>query len=319
MNTTSDLRQIEQEAARWVNRMNRPVQSQETATAFDQWIMQDPRHVESYARMQSLWQSDEFRRVLEKADIGGSLPEALNDNTPQARSWKVAGAIIAALSVILVLPVAAMLSIDEAHYAATPGQVRTWTLADGSKITLSGGTEMDVRFAPWSRSVALHRGEAFFDVAHERFRGFRVDAGDARIAVLGTAFDVDRVGRDDLRVHVFRGVVGVAAGSGRRVRVAAGQGVELSHGAIGRLPGPGGEHPGWVDGWYDAADVPLRELAARLGRMSDVPVSLADPALGELRVSGRFRISQPEQALDAVAAALDLRWRRQDGGYVISR
>ena len=70
------------------------------------------------------------------------------------------------------------------------GESRTVTLADGSQVNLSGGSAIGVDITSEERRVRLLSGEAFFDVAHDAARPFTVEAGEARIVVLGTAFDV---------------------------------------------------------------------------------------------------------------------------------
>ena len=50
----ADLRAIDEAAALWVQRMALSVQDSATAAAFDRWILDDPRHVDSYARMAQL-------------------------------------------------------------------------------------------------------------------------------------------------------------------------------------------------------------------------------------------------------------------------
>ncbi|MFT4054664.1 MAG: FecR domain-containing protein [Novosphingobium sp.] len=319
-----ELHSIDWQAAQWVDRMSRPVLDSDAAAAFDRWILKDPRHVESYARMAALWQSDGLDAALGNS---GTLPRASNDDGPthatsgaSRRGWArvlQAGGALCLLAVALIA--GPRLLVSEARFATGHGQMRTVSLDDGSTVHMDGETRIAVRITPWSRHVELQRGEAFFDVAHERLRGFTVDAGGASVSVLGTAFDIDRVDEDTRVIQVYRGLVSVDAGAGRQWRLPAGSGLELAGGRVRSLKGVDGARPGWSEGWLEANDTPVSQLVQKLNRASPHLVELADPALGELLVTGRFRMDDPKGVLDAVAAIHDLNWREAGNRYVLER
>ena len=64
-------------------------------------------------------------------------------------------------------------------------------LTDGTKVFLNAGSEIyyPVAFSGDQREVGL-KGEAYFEVAKDECRPFFVQAGDVRIRVLGTSFNV---------------------------------------------------------------------------------------------------------------------------------
>lgn len=85
---------------------------------------------------------------------------------------------------------------------------RVVALADGSRLAVGAGSNVDVRLGKDRREVVLDRGQAFFEVAHDPARPFYVIAGRAEIRVTGTRFDVRRVG-DNVQVSVLDGRVEV--------------------------------------------------------------------------------------------------------------
>lgn len=320
-----ELHSIDWQAAQWVERMSRPVLDSDAAADFDRWILKDPRHVESYARMSALWQSGELEAALD--DRSASLlpsndddVESVLDMRPQRLSWRRPVSAVAALCAVLSVGIAAPhLLVQKASYATGHGQTRTVALQDGSSIRMDAETQIAVRITPWSRDVALEKGEAFFDVAHERLRRFAVDAGGTRVSVLGTAFDVDRIDADTRVIQVYRGLVSVDAGLGRQWRLPAGSGLELSGEKVRSLTLGAAVRPDWMDGWLEANEMPVSQLVQKLNRVSERPIALADPALGELLVTGRFPIDDPEAVLDAIAAIHDLDWRSAGSHYVLDR
>ncbi len=309
---------IDWQAAQWMDRMSRPVLDSDTAAAFDRWILADPRHVDSYARLRAIWQSKGLEGALaETAHPAGASND--DDAAPSRSWWRLVRGGMAASLLVLACVGGAQLLVSDASYATARGVARTVALADGSTVRMNGDTRITVRIAPWSRHVTLERGEAFFDVAHEQLRGFSVDAGGASVSVLGTAFDVDRIDRDTRIIQVYRGLVSVDAGAGRQWQLPAGSGLELSGEHVRSLKGVEGSRPGWTDGWLEANDMPMLQLIERLNRIAAHPVRLADPALGDLLVTGRFQTNAPRNMLEAISAVHDLRWHDAGDHYVLER
>jgi transmembrane sensor len=65
------------------------------------------------------------------------------------------------------------------------------TLPDGSKITLNRNTELKYRtkFAKNKREVSF-TGEAFFEISPDATKPFIIDAGNAKVKVVGTSFNI---------------------------------------------------------------------------------------------------------------------------------
>jgi len=77
------------------------------------------------------------------------------------------------------------------------------TLPDGSNIFLNRNTRLSYHqnFGKHGRNVTL-TGEAFFEITHDENNPFVIDAGKARIKVLGTSFNVI-TSNSDSAVEVF--------------------------------------------------------------------------------------------------------------------
>ena len=72
-------------------------------------------------------------------------------------------------------------------------------LADGSKVAINAASvfEYPTEFSSEERRVKL-KGEAFFDIAKNREKPFIIEAGDLRIRVLGTSFNVRNYDQEGL-------------------------------------------------------------------------------------------------------------------------
>jgi transmembrane sensor len=200
-------------ATEWLLRLHDPLVTPEDILAWQAWMREHPSHTTAFRRMEELGglfralpnPPSASRRQMVTDTYDGSLPIRLwKRRAPQfARSWALAAcALIAALALGLIAAGSIArwnASRDTQVFATWIGENRLVRLADGSTVTLGGDSEVAVSFHPRERDIDLLRGEAFFTVARNHHRPFRVAAGRAVVVAVGTQFDVRR---DSSRVMV---------------------------------------------------------------------------------------------------------------------
>ncbi|HLO75123.1 MAG TPA: FecR domain-containing protein, partial [Magnetospirillum sp.] len=187
-----------------------------------------------------------------------------------------------------------------------PGMAETITLADGSTMILSGGGAAEIPFAPWARRVRLVRGEALFTVVHHDDIPFAVECGTAEVVDVGTRFVVhaDATGPS---VAVFEGVVHLNAGSSGSQFLKAGQAAAVLPSGIVPQPAENeADATAWRTGVVVFHNTPLSVAAHRLATAWGRPVTITQPALADLRVSGRFRLEDQAGLLRALSLALPI-------------
>ena len=215
-------------------------------------------------------------------------------------------ALVAGLSAVaLVRPYLA--AVETPIELTTPVGARAERqLSDKSVVTLAADTGVSVRYSHAARDIDLRKGDAVFNVTKDPKRPFRVQAGDTQVTAIGTTFEVERVS-DAVQVRVFEGVVRVNRDGAER-RVGKGEWLML---VADRAPVQGrldaDSYKAWRSDWLDADALPLKYVIARLNRYTPQSVALHDPALGELKVTGRFKLDKPAESLSMIAALLDMR------------
>src|SRR3546814_8657955 len=75
----------------------------------------------------------------------------------------------------------------------------------------------------------------------------------------------------------------------------------------------------WVDGAAEFDNVSLAYLLDRANQHAQKPITVADPSLAALRVSGRFKVGDPDRLADNLATLLDLRTDVQPNAIVLRR
>ncbi len=214
------------------------------------------------------------------------------------------------------------------------GQTRTFTLQDGTAISVGPDTTLTVTLRAHSRSIALRSGEAYFRVRKEPSRPFTVRAGHSTVTDLGTLFDVRHVDRG-IVVSVAEGMVRVTTSlpqphgapskpSGRAARVLAIRlrtGQRLALEPFDTVPRIATIDPKWVASWRQNRlhylDEPLGSVVADLDRYSRRRISVADPAIARLRVTAVVTVQGIDAWLASLAAAFPVRVVRQPGAVII--
>lgn len=98
-------------------------------------------------------------------------------------------------------------------YNPRGSQVLTMRLSDGSQVWLNAGSSVrfPVAFSGTERNVSI-TGEAYFEVAPDHSRPFKVSKGELSVEVLGTHFNVNAYDDEEaIRVTLLEGSVQVRA------------------------------------------------------------------------------------------------------------
>ena len=309
------LRVVREEAAVWFVRLQDADCPAEDWRAFQAWLEAHPAHADAYDEVEAAWVEIE---PIEAAPIAAPAVADLAE-ARQARArrrptmgWIWGGAIAASLAaaVLFAPELIAQLAPKPVAYATATGQTRAVTLADGSRLMLNSGTELAVTLTRQGRAVALTRGEASFDVAHDAKRPFTVDLGDRQVRVLGTEFDILRhQGR--LTVTVRRGLVAVdplGSGTGQAYRLAVGQQLTHAEGAPdSAVSNPDPDYAfAWKTGRLVYQDRPLGEVASDLGRYFSRPIHV-DAAVASMRFTGVLFLDDQEAVVRRLEQFLPIR------------
>lgn len=310
---------VEKEAAFWFARLRSDELGEEDRVRFSRWLAADTAHVSAYADYQGLW--SDLDEVAATGPILAMRREALKATRRPSRArprWVPMGAIAAGVAAVLVggwillqspalVPQAASSSAP-ATYRTEVGERSSITLADGSVVQLNTDSVLEVNYIGERRDLRLLRGQALFEVAHDRSRPFVVEAGGQTITALGTAFDV-RVGAGETRVTLVEGRIEVKRVNGTTLFPVAPEVRKLTAGeqlvAIEERPfvvrmADLEKAVSWREGRVVFSDEPLAEVIEEINRYSTRKVVLGDGDLGEMKVSGVFRPGSAERFVAAL-------------------
>jgi transmembrane sensor len=329
---------IDEAAAEWVVRLRSDQRTHADEQAFRAWLEQNPAHAQAYADCMALWDAvgdiattDEGHSTLKPL----RAPVRIRHRT--SRRLVIFGGLGLALAVTAAI-VGPLLLGDTQTFQTALGEQRRVQLADGSGVLLNTDTKLRVKLTAPQRLVFLDRGQAFFEVAKDKARPFRVFAGHNEVRAIGTAFEVRRVG-EGIQVTLEEGQVAIyrSAESPPQMLTASpgapASSEQVSAPAAVLSPGQQAilqpmepvtvnlvdleKSQAWRYGRMILDNALLGDVISDLNRYGGVQIVLADPKLADIRVSGVFHTGRPEDFVKSVTAAFPVRVAHQDAGTIL--
>lgn len=316
----ADYDAITDAAAHWCMRLHASDCTAQERQAFEQWLKADPLHAFEYEAMQEIWDvAEDLPRLDTVTPIGRGKP---------ATPWRTFG--IAAAVCALALPLAAYsgwnlgwLPNSYQHFEAG-NAIRQVTLSDGSQVELNLGTELTFSNYKDQRRVTFKKGEAFFKVSHDASHPFVVKAGDGRIRVTGTQFNVWMY-EDQVRVNLIEGSVLVSSNDdlpGDGLRLEPSMQARYKHGDF--TPQISQTYANdtsltWRHGKLVLDDLSLSEALPLINRYLTNPVMVADNSTGAIRLGGIYNIKELNNLVATLPRVLPVYLtRNKDGNPVLN-
>lgn len=300
MNKSGDLPNADgrclQEAAAWRLRLTEA--GQKTTPEFQAWL-REPANQDAWDLVSRSWNF--FDEIAQAPEMISAREAALNAATPVRASRPVQlRRLVGAVAAMLVIGIVAIgsywwMSRPE-DYRTAIGERRVVTLSDGSKLSLDANSEVTVRYGKHDRSLHLLKGQARFDVAHDKKRPFSVVAGNQKIIATGTAFNIDMAGPKVL-VTLIEGHVVVLKSDGtsstaewsRAVELRAGQQLTTAPAAPPEIaPANIQRVTAWTVGQLMFDDEPLSSVVERVNRYGGTQIVIAEARVGDMKISGVF-------------------------------
>jgi transmembrane sensor len=307
---------VRDEAARWFVRLQEPAVDVEAYRRFEAWLAEHPQHRDEFQLLQGLWTATDLLPAARLKALC-ETPPARSKRRPMVR-YAVAASVLAVALGLGLFSGLNHPSTYTAEYSTALGERRHVALPDGSMIDLNSRSRVQVRFEKNRRGIELTEGEAMFSVEHDTSRPFVVEAGNGKVTVTGTRFDVRRDSAQT-RVAVEQGTVKV-----QRLDAAAGDFVSLTAGLGSHIDAQGNvaaayavnpaELTAWRSGKLVFNNASLSEVAAEVSRYREKPLTVGNDKVGNLRLTSVFKSDNTDALLKALPSILPVAVRTLDDG-----
>jgi transmembrane sensor len=364
--TTAAQTNVFECASEWYYRLREPEVAPELIIEWQAWLSEDPAHFAAFSEVEELmhvtgkvdhidWPDD---AELLDDDYDGDMSiakwqaEKAQQTQPKHTFWWRNWLMVPSLKTLM--PAMAMscfllgiISLiwwqipehDQGNIAVSvhgtkAGQHNTINLDDGSKITLGAKSLLTVAYSDKQRKVVLEHGEAYFDVAKDRYRPFVVGSGNRTITAVGTEFNVIRQS-ERVVVTVTEGKVKVAkqppAGKvvARRVSrshpgysdeafLIAGQQISYSEQTASITETAStAVATAWRDGNLQYLTEKLQFVVEDINRYATNPIRLGDSQVGELAYSGTVFTDRIDNWLESLPMVFPVKVIHQSNGDTV--
>ncbi|MCX7084619.1 MAG: FecR domain-containing protein [Methylococcales bacterium] len=309
MKTTSDFTpQQFKRAVKWFVLLQSESCSQKDHENFALWLDKNASHRAAYVQAENFWANmDELKFV----------PIPSLDSARQARPQNLSLGYLTAWATIIFSVALGTVTWLEFNakttiYTTQIGEHKRIELADNSLLDLNTNSSVSVKMSLLQRHVELIRGEAQFNVIHNRLRPFEVQVGDLNIRDIGTVFNVFKFDKGasiavlegEVELNNERTIINepLSAGSQRQYSENKGLG-QIEQVQTQKLSG-------WLNGHLVFNHAPLAEVMAELERYHSIKFLFLDKKLANETLSGTFDSSDLNPFLHALERMLPVQTKR---------
>lgn len=314
--SAEEIQAIEAEAARLFLKARASDAAEDWNAAFE-WVALDPSHGFAFAKAEAGWELAERLNELpvgriEQPVIAAPVTEDVGDEEGK-RPLISRRALLAIAASTAFIGMAATISLQLIgtvdRYRTALGETRTIKLADGSIVHLNTNSSLEVALRDDLRSIKLLKGEARFDVAHDKRRPFIVDADGTQVRAVGTMFNV-RIRPDLTELTVIEGMVAVEDGGSPVRRIGSGKSAAVRSGSIAVTvldPAKIKQRVAWQNGMLEFDGDTLAQAVEEFNRYRATPLVIGDPDIASLRVGGAFHVNRSGDFVRALESSFGVR------------
>lgn len=195
----------------------------------------------------------------------------------------------------------------QADYHTDIGEIKNIPLEDGSKLTLASNSYVNIHFSHQTRTVELISGEIYIETAKDqKKRPFIVETQYGDMQALGTQFSVLHENHKT-KLNVYQHAVAIHAHHQPSTQV-----IQQGHRAvfddhfISKSIPLKNDQPYWTQHLLVAENWPLKKVLHELYRYQEGHYFI-DKTIQDIPVSGVFSLSDPQQSLETLASAHQLK------------
>ena len=342
-----DRETIEQEAREWLIRLDGDDEpSSAQITELRTWVARSPAHREELLRISEFWDD---ANILTELSIPLTTPQGehkprntFNSLWAPLFAFNRYSAIAASLMLAAALGLYTALGPQPSNatngiFVTAIGDIQQHKLVDGTMLKINTDSQVQIDYSDSTRKIRLLRGEAHFQVSHNANWPFEVYAGKRRVKAIGTAFSV-QLNSDSVKVLVSEGRVDIAASVEKQQRLEKigslgyAQKATFSNREISQLAAQEktavideistlakqelSRQLAWREGYLVFDGDPLSHVVAEINRYLPTTIEIADPAISQLRIGGRFKVGQLEAMFDVLESSFGIQVSRIDDQHI---
>lgn len=314
-----------QQDAEWFAKLQSDSLSPNDSAEFCEWLAEKPSHEQGLEECEAAW--DLLGSLKGEPDLDCLLAEYQSEDLPSANKispWHLNHFAQAASVAVIAIAIGLLFSgFSNKTYQTAVGEQRLITLEDGSTVFLNSHTLIEVNYSNRLRSIELERGEALFNVAHNKIRPFEVTTGNRLTRAVGTSFNI-AMRNQQTTVSVLEGVIEIEPTHERMTTTTLPQlvkGDEISYWANGANTDIHAADlekiVALTQGKIIFEDQALSQVIEEYNKYSSKPMIIGSAHLNNIMVTGIFRINDADALLFILEESFDIEHINSDEKVVL--
>jgi len=251
--------------------------------------------------------SDEIWEKISKATRPKENTANIYQLGRSATNFKTVRAVAASLLIAAFIGFATYLYMSQQPQliASSSASIQTLTLEDGSRVTLRPYSSLEaLNVSPGEHSYKLE-GEAFFDVVQNSDRIFSVRAGNGKVRVLGTRFDLSNWG-DQTQVYLEEGSIRFEnLETEDSVTLSPGEAAEIGpDNLLNSKPAEINEYTDWINRELTFRNKTAQYIFSEMEQEFNISITAPDSVLNA-RLSGSLSLGNIDESLEDLSLVLD--------------
>ncbi|WP_080574863.1 FecR family protein [Pseudomonas putida] len=300
------------QAIQWMLRLRESGHDPALQQQCAQWRSIHQENEQAWQRVVHLHQDLDLR-AIPGAGLALQTLETSQQRLRRRQALKLLGGVVMAGSASWLAKDLDTVSAWASDYATGTGERRVFTLPDGSLMQLNTCSAVDLAFHDQRRLVRLKHGELMINCNPRQ--PLLVQTRDALLEGFEGRF-VAYQDSDCTRVSVSHGKVAIhRPGAGQLQWIEGGQNWRLDAQGAQRLAHMEMDAMAWTEGLIVTQDMRLSNFLAQVSRYRHGYLGCSND-IADLRLSGVFRLEDPEQLLRLLPQTLPVRLRRRTRWWV---
>ena len=209
---------------------------------------------------------------------------------------------------------------QEVRFTMSTGNKGDVSLPDGTNVKLNSATTIVYHTDTKNQRMVDLSGEAFFDVAHNPDKPFRVAVNGLQIEVLGTTFNINTHKDGIVETYLSTGRIRLSGDDLKKVYyLNPGQKAiynENSH-QLQIVKTDDHVETGWQDNYLIFEKEPLHNVIAQIERWYGVKIQLNNTVIASDRMSGSFRNETLENVIKSISKQYNFKYSIQKENITI--
>jgi len=192
------------------------------------------------------------------------------------------------------------------------------TLPDGSEVFLNRNSSIEYpdEFNQKERTVKLN-GEAFFDIKKDESRPFTIDAGNAKVTVLGTSFNVNTAD-EKVEVYVTTGRVMLNSNDGKHsITLNPGDIGSLSDNSVASKVNTDPNYISWKTEVLRFEGDNLAKVISDLKKVHNINIEVENEDINKLRFTSVFNKQSPDTIIRIICTTFNLQYSKEENIYFL--